>query len=95
MRSMDSRTDPTVADGASAGGDGRTLSDAFVVLVLCLGVVPAVLISTSVPLVPLVVGVGLAYVAIRRPVSAGVVPRIVTGLVALVSLLAAVIGLAT
>jgi hypothetical protein len=89
---MDSRVDQTTADGTSAGGDGRTLADAFVVLVLCLVLVPALLITTSVPLVPLVLGAGLAYLAIRWPVSAGVVPRIVSGLVALVALLAAFIG---
>jgi hypothetical protein len=82
------------ADTASTGG-GQTLSDAFVVLVLCLVLVPALLLTTYAPVIALAVGAGMAYIAIRWPISAGPVPRIVSGLVAIVALLAAFIGFAS
>jgi hypothetical protein len=50
------------------------------------------MVSSSVPLIPLGLAIGLGYVAVRWPISAGWVPRIVTALMATVALLSAVVG---
>lgn len=69
------------------------LRDALVVVVLVLVLLPAVLVASAAPVVAAVVAVGLGVLALRWPVDAGPVPRIVTGLVAVVALIAAVLGL--
>ena len=91
---MGSDSNSATRDTTSAGAK-RLLPDAFVAVVLCLVLVPALLLTTYAPLLAPAVGVALAYIAIRWPISAGVVPRIVSGLVAIVALLAAFLGLAS
>jgi hypothetical protein len=67
--------------------------DAFVVVVECLVLMPVLLLSASIPFVPLGLGIGLTLLTAWWPVDAGNVPRIVTGLMALLAFLAAVVGL--
>lgn len=67
--------------------------DAFIVLVECLVLMPVLLLTASVPVVPLGLGIVLTLLAAWWPVDAGNVPRIVTGLMALLAFLAAVVGL--
>lgn len=78
---------------APTKGRGSLGEDAFVVLVECVVLLPALLLSAAVPLLPLASGIVLTALAVWWPVDAGNVPRIVTGLTALLAFAAAVLGL--
>ncbi len=67
--------------------------DAFVVAVLVLVALPVLLLTAAVPWLGLVLAGGLLLAAWRWPVAAGPIPRIVTGLLGAVALLAGVLAL--
>lgn len=87
------KIDPVGPSGGTSTARGANpVTDGFVTLAFCLLLVPAVLVASSIPLIPLVLGAALGLIAWRWPITAGTIPRLVTAAVALVSILAAALG---